>query len=113
MNHIKLTTWNVNSIRIRMEALSFLTKTYEPDVVCLQEVKAKEDWEKRRKEIYKTAVELQYGVQPPKPEVLEYEYLTEVKKDLDCIKIYAGTKERQVSFLMNIYKPSKYNGKYP
>ncbi|MBO5913683.1 MAG: hypothetical protein J6Q76_09465 [Clostridia bacterium] len=77
------------------------------------EVKSVEDWEKRRKEIYKYAVELQYGVQPPKPEVLEYEYLTEVEKDLDCIKIYAGTKEKQVSFLMNIYKPAKYDGKYP
>ena len=34
-----------------------------------------EKWEKRRKEIYKSAVELQYGTQPPKPEFLEVELL--------------------------------------
>lgn len=77
------------------------------------EVKSVEDWEKRRKEIYKTAVELQYGPQPPKPEYLEYEYLTECEKDVDCIKIYAGTKEKQLSFVMNIYKPKNYESKYP
>ena len=33
------------------------------------------DWEKRRAEMYKTAVELQYGIQPPKPEFLEVELL--------------------------------------
>jgi len=29
------------------------------------------DWEERRKEIYKNAVELQYGEIPPAPEFLE------------------------------------------
>ncbi len=31
-------------------------------------VKTADDWERRRKEIYKTAVELQYGTIPPEPE---------------------------------------------
>ncbi len=43
MNSIKLVTWNVNSVRIRMEALKQLAELYAPDVVCLQEVKAKEE----------------------------------------------------------------------
>ena len=43
MDAIKLVTWNINSVRIRMETLGYLVKTYDPDVVCLQEVKAKEE----------------------------------------------------------------------
>ena len=39
----KLATWNVNSIRIRMELLKKFTAQENPDVVCIQEVKAKEE----------------------------------------------------------------------
>ena len=40
---LRLATWNVNSIRIRLPLLEELAKKEAPDVVCLQEVKAKED----------------------------------------------------------------------
>ena len=43
MNSFSLVTWNVNSIRIRMDLLKYLAETYNPDVVCLQEVKAKKE----------------------------------------------------------------------
>ena len=43
MNSFKLISWNVNSIRIRMELLQKLTSEQAPDIVCLQEVKAKEE----------------------------------------------------------------------
>ena len=36
------------------------------------QVKTAEDWQKRRKEIYKTAVELQYGEIPPEPEFIKH-----------------------------------------
>lgn len=39
----KLTTWNVNSIRIRLDLLRRLVAEAAPDVICLQEVKAKEE----------------------------------------------------------------------
>ncbi len=39
----KLVTWNVNSIRIRMELLKKLIESKNPDVICLQEVKAKKE----------------------------------------------------------------------
>lgn len=42
MNCFKLITWNVNSIRIRLELLKKLVELENPDIICLQEVKAKE-----------------------------------------------------------------------
>lgn len=42
-NSFKLATWNVNSIRIRMDLLKQLVALEAPDVICLQEVKAKEE----------------------------------------------------------------------
>lgn len=69
-------------------------------------VKTKEDWALRRKEIYRTAVELQYGTQPPKPEVFRVEP-TYVSDDGGSYRIIAGTKEKQVSFMMKIIRPVK------
>ena len=43
MDAFKLITWNVNSIRIRLEPLRLLCQLTHPDIVCLQEVKAKEE----------------------------------------------------------------------
>lgn len=39
---VRLATWNVNSIRIRLDALSKFVSEQKPDIICLQEVKAKE-----------------------------------------------------------------------
>ena len=35
-----------------------------------RKVQSLDDWNERRKELYKTAVELQYGEIPPEPELL-------------------------------------------
>lgn len=43
MASFKLITWNVNSVRIRMELLRKLVELENPEVICLQEVKAKEE----------------------------------------------------------------------
>ena len=43
MNSFKLVTWNVNSIRIRLDLLKKLADEQTPDIICLQEVKAKEE----------------------------------------------------------------------
>ncbi|MCE5327114.1 MAG: exodeoxyribonuclease III [Planctomycetaceae bacterium] len=40
---MKLITWNVNSIRVRMERLAALLERHRPDVVCLQELKVTDD----------------------------------------------------------------------
>ena len=36
---LSLVTWNINSIRARLELLESFLKTREPDIVCLQETK--------------------------------------------------------------------------
>lgn len=43
MDSFKLVTWNINSIRIRLDLLKKLADDWQPDIICLQEVKAKEE----------------------------------------------------------------------
>ena len=40
---VLLVTWNVNSLKMRMERLLELLRVHDPDVVCLQETKAAPD----------------------------------------------------------------------
>jgi len=36
---LKVTTWNINSVRLRIKSLAKLAKEASPDVICLQEIK--------------------------------------------------------------------------
>ena len=64
------------------------------------------EWPARRKEIYKQAVELQYGTMPPKPEVLEVQELyIGGKGHHNTYRITAGTKEKQISFTARLFLP--------
>ena len=38
-NPLAITTWNVNSVRIRLDGVAALVDAHEPDVLCLQETK--------------------------------------------------------------------------
>ena len=40
---MKVVTWNVNSIRARLERLEAFLERHDPDVVCLQETKVQDD----------------------------------------------------------------------
>ena len=40
---MKVGTWNVNGIRARMEQVAAWVATEQPDVACLQEIKAAPD----------------------------------------------------------------------
>ena len=42
MTHIKLATWNINSVRLRMPLLKKLCDEHNLDVVCLQETKVQD-----------------------------------------------------------------------
>ena len=72
-------------------------------------VKSPADWDKRCEEIYKTAVELQYGTLPPTPEFLEVETLY-IGGKVRSYRIHTGKKDHPVSFLMKLVLPtSGYN----
>ena len=40
---MKIATWNVSSVRVRLDRLLVWLKRTQPDIVCLQELKARED----------------------------------------------------------------------
>lgn len=74
-------------------------------------VKTREDWEKRRQEIYRTAVELPYGKQPPNPEFLEIEPLN-LSERTHTYRLITGPRHHPVSFSMTVKFPAK-KGIYP
>ncbi|MCJ9429839.1 exodeoxyribonuclease III [Kordiimonas marina] len=39
---MRLITWNINSVRARLDIVSQLIKTYDPDILCLQETKVQD-----------------------------------------------------------------------
>jgi exodeoxyribonuclease-3 len=40
---MKIATWNINSVRLRIDAVKRFLKKEQPDVLCLQEIKCRED----------------------------------------------------------------------
>lgn len=69
------------------------------------------EWQVYRKELREKIVKMEYGDIPPRPEVLKIEQLNSacrsVRNDVHGIwyKIYAGTKEKQISFLLELNVP--------
>jgi exodeoxyribonuclease-3 len=41
--HFKLTTWNINSVRLRIDLVAKFLEEVQPDVLCLQETKTPDD----------------------------------------------------------------------
>lgn len=66
------------------------------------------DWKLRKREIYKTAVELQFGALPPIPELLDVEILN-LGKNHRTYKIHTGTYENSISFIMKVILPKGNN----
>ncbi len=71
-----------------------------------RKVRGKEDWIERRNEIYKSAVELQYGTPPPKPEVLSVEVLYSSDSGPSVYRIRTGKRGNTLSFDMTVFKAS-------
>jgi exodeoxyribonuclease-3 len=40
---LTITTWNINSVRLRIEGVARFVKAVRPDVLCLQETKCPDD----------------------------------------------------------------------
>ena len=74
-------------------------------------VETREQWEQRRKELFKTAVEIQYGTMPPEPEFLEVEPL-DTSDVIRNYRIVTGRRDYPVSFIMRVVKPAE-AGKFP
>src|ERR1700726_1323953 len=43
MPELKLTTWNINSVRLRIDLVAKFIKAVRPDILCLQETKCPDD----------------------------------------------------------------------
>lgn len=71
----------------------------------------KEDWQRRRDELYKTAVEMQFGTMPPKPEFIEVEPVC--YGTVQIFRIITGTRQSPVVFYMHIFKACKSGSKAP
>ncbi|MBQ3865544.1 MAG: hypothetical protein II776_01485 [Clostridia bacterium] len=75
-------------------------------------IQSPDEWPARRREIYKTAVELQYGSQPPKPEFLEVEQLMRTPV-YNSFRVTTGTRAAPVTFRVQVILPEKIEGKAP
>lgn len=69
-----------------------------------REIGTEAEWQERRKELYRSAVELQYGTLPPPPEFLEIEELF-VGNTWSNYRITSGTRACPVSFIMRVGRP--------
>lgn len=99
-----------------LEVLKYEALGRLPDLFRFENGNAVEtpaDWEARRKELYKTAVELQYGTLPPEPEFLEVEPLY-VGKEWSTYRITSGRRSMPVSFVMRVGRPKSVpEGRFP
>lgn len=74
-----------------------------------ERIQSQGEWLERRKEIYRYAVELQYGTIAPAPEFFKLE-CTYRSDNTDSYRITAGTKEKQAVFMLKIFKPKDADG---
>lgn len=71
------------------------------------------DWPRRRREILDTAVELEFGGLPPKPEVFRVEQLNDpAARTPRAYRLTVGTAERTMTFVMQAYLPAR-QGRFP
>ncbi len=98
----------------KLEVVSYEPLGKLPDLFRFEdgrEVKTREDWAERRRELYKTAVELQYGTMPPAPEFLEVETLYYNYHDTLICRVHTGPRSHPVSFTMRVLFPKSCEGK--
>lgn len=66
-----------------------------------------DEWYSARETIFQSICEVEFGGMPPRPEVVRVVRLTAPRTDgcTNVYKIWAGTKEKQVSFLLDVTAP--------
>lgn len=67
-----------------------------------------DEWYAGRDQLFEKICGIEYGGMPPRPEVVKVVRLTAPRRDggINVYKIWAGTKEKQVSFLVDIVAPA-------
>jgi len=66
-----------------------------------------DEWYANRDEIFEKICDIEYGGMPPRPEVVKIERVSQPRMDAPNVyKVWAGTKEKQVSFLLDIATPT-------
>ncbi|MBE6670472.1 MAG: hypothetical protein E7601_09755 [Ruminococcaceae bacterium] len=100
---------DVNEKMLKINEYELLSKL--PDPFLFDDgsrVSSKEEWEKRRAEIYKTAVELQYGTIPPTPEFFKAELTYKGGPGRsNTYRITCGTEKDRLTFRMKLFLPEK------
>ena len=66
-----------------------------------------EEWYAQRDQLFNKICDIEYGGMPPRPEVVKVVRLSAPRRDggTNVYKIWAGTKEKQVSFVLDITAP--------
>lgn len=81
-----------------------------------ERIRRPDQWPARRAEIYKTAIELQYGTQPPPPEFLTVHPICErlgVDFYMMSYRIITGTRTSPVMFTMYTFSPPTDQKNFP
>ena len=68
----------------------------------------REEWYASRESLFNKICDIEYGGMPPRPEVVKVVRLTAPRTDgmANIYKVFAGTKERQISFLIDLSAPA-------
>lgn len=66
-----------------------------------------EEWKTYKKEVLENIADIEFGGMPPRPEVVKIEKLNRAYRGAypNCYRIHAGTKEKQLTFLLDICVP--------
>ena len=67
-----------------------------------------DEWYAQRDELFNKICDIEYGGMPPRPEVVKVVRLTAPREtgETNVYKIWAGTKEKQLSFVLDITSPA-------
>lgn len=91
---------------IKIKEYEVLSKL--PDLFTMDDgskVRTAADWQKRRAEIYKTAVELQYGAVPPAPDSVKVETVYATGRSRTQYRVISEVGGKQVVFTLYLFSP--------
>lgn len=92
-----------------MRKISFLGPMPDPFRKEDGSIMTREEWYAQRDALRDYVVDHEFGGMPPRPEFLRIQVLNTFHRGAipNCYKIYAGTKERQVSFVLELFLPEE------